>query len=82
LPQPLDVVEYVVKNCPAQGDCKKCPTKEKCKAHGEGGDGDIEDLEEALCGTSLVNKALEGEGKGGKERGMADKGVISLSLEA
>ncbi len=27
------IVAYIVDNCPAQGDCSKCPTKQTCKAH-------------------------------------------------
>lgn len=46
-----DVVSYIVENCPAEGDCNKCPTKDKCRAHNlEAAGADIEDLEKSLCG--------------------------------
>jgi len=43
------LVEYVLDNCEAEGDCNKCPIKDDCKAHvaGHGQPVDIEEM--AAC---------------------------------
>jgi len=44
-----ELVEYVLDNCEAEGDCNKCPIKDDCKAHiaGQGQPVDIEEM--AAC---------------------------------
>ena len=50
------VAKYVEEHCPVQGDCRACPTRHKCTAHDQNGDGSCADIEDCVATSSCVQK--------------------------